>query len=130
MGSRTCCGGIAVGLSGRVIAAGLNRSPSTVAREIARNGGREAYRAVVADVAAYYRASRPKPSKLATNQELRERVSALLVEDWSPQQIAARLHLAQPGRAGVAGQPRDNLPGPIHAFAEGVRGEHVSPVAQ
>jgi IS30 family transposase len=88
--------GIAAGCSGRVIAAGLHRSPSTVAREIARNGGRESYRAVTADGAAYDRAKRPKPSKLASNELLRERVSALLVADWSPQQIAARLRLAHP----------------------------------
>ena len=36
--------GIAAGLSGRVIAGRLGRSPSTVAREIDRNGGRAAYR--------------------------------------------------------------------------------------
>lgn len=46
----------------------------------------QAHRAVVADSAAYDWA---EPSKLATNEQLRERVAALLVEDWSPQQIAA-----------------------------------------
>jgi len=51
---------------------------------------------VDADAAAYDRALRPKPSKLATNPELRERVSAKLAEDWSPQQIAARLRLQHP----------------------------------
>ncbi len=51
---------------------------------------------VDADAAAYDRALRPKPSKLATNPELRERVSAKLAEDWSPQQIAARLYLQHP----------------------------------
>jgi len=55
--------GIAAGLSGRVIAGRLGRSPSSVSREIERNGGRGAYRAVDADAAAYYRALRPKPSK-------------------------------------------------------------------
>ncbi len=49
---------------------------STVAREIDRNGGRDAYRAVDADAAAYDRALRPKPSKLATDPVLREQVSA------------------------------------------------------
>jgi len=88
--------GLAAGLSGRVIAGRLGRSPSTVSREVDRNGGRDAYRAVDADAAAYARARRPKPSKLATNPELRERVSARLVEDWSPQQIAARLRLQHP----------------------------------
>ena len=33
--------GLAAGLSGRVIARGLGRAPSTVSREIARCGGRE-----------------------------------------------------------------------------------------
>jgi len=58
--------GIAAGLSGRVIAGRLGRSPSSVSREIDGNGGRGAYRAL-----------RPKPSKLATNPALRERVAAL-----------------------------------------------------
>jgi len=88
--------GIAAGLSGRVIAGRLGRSPSTVSREIDRNGGRDAYRAVDADAAAYGRARRPKPSKLATDPVLRERVAAKLGEDWSPQQIAARLRLQHP----------------------------------
>jgi len=93
--------GIAAGLSGRVIADRLGRSPSTVSREIDRNGGRDAYRAVDADAAAYDRALRPKPSKLATNPALRERVSTQLVEDWSPQQIAARLRLQHPDEPGL-----------------------------
>jgi len=93
--------GIAAGRSGRVIADRLGRSPSTVSREIDRNGGRDAYRAVDADAAAYDRALRPKPSKLATNPALRERVRAKLVEDWSPQQIAARLRLQHPDEPGL-----------------------------
>ncbi len=88
--------GIAAGLSGRAIAGRLGRSSSTVSREIDRNGGRDAYGAVDADAAAYDRARRPKRSKLATDPVLRERVSAQLVEDWSPQQIAARLRLRHP----------------------------------
>jgi len=72
-----------------------------VSREIDRNGGRDAYRAVDADAAAYDRALRPKPSKLATDPVLRERVAAKLVEDWSPQQIAARLRLQHPDEPGL-----------------------------
>jgi len=49
-----CCG-----LSGRAIADRVGRSPSTVSRKIDRNGGRDAYRAVVADAAAYAWARRP-----------------------------------------------------------------------
>jgi len=61
--------GIAAGLSGRVIAGRLGRSPSTVSREIDRNGGRDAYRepGVDADATAYDRARRPNPSKLVNN---------------------------------------------------------------
>ena len=52
--------GIAAVDSARTIAETLGRSPSTIAREIARNGGRVAYRAARADAAAYVRARRPK----------------------------------------------------------------------
>ena len=80
--------GIAAGLSARTIARRIDRPSSTVSREIARNGGRDAYRALVADAAAFERARRPKPSKLAANTELRGVVAAKLADDWSPQQIA------------------------------------------
>jgi IS30 family transposase len=80
--------GIAAGLSARMIAGRIDRPPSTVSREIARNGGRDAYRALVADAAAFKRARRPKPSKLAANAELRDVVADKLDDDWSPQQIA------------------------------------------
>ena len=80
--------GIAAGLSARTIAGRINRPSSTVSREIARNGGRDAYRALVADAAAFERARRPKPSKLAANAQLRGVVAAKLDDDWSPQQIA------------------------------------------
>ena len=91
--------GIAAGLSARSIAARIDRSPSTVSREVARNGGRLAYRAVLADSAAFARARRPKSSKLATNPQLRDVVVAKLVEDWSPQQIAQWLRREHPGDA-------------------------------
>jgi IS30 family transposase len=80
--------GIAAGLSARTIARRVNRPPSTVSREIARNGGRDAYRALVADAAAFERARRPKSAKLAANPQLRGVVADKLDDDWSPQQIA------------------------------------------
>jgi IS30 family transposase len=80
--------GIAAGLSARAIAGRINRPSSTVSREIARNGGRDGYRALVADAAAFERARRPKSSKLAANPELRGVVADKLDDDWSPQQIA------------------------------------------
>ena len=59
-----------------------------VSREISRNGGRDTYRALVADAAAFERARRPKSSKLAANPKLRDVVADKLDGDWSPQQIA------------------------------------------
>jgi IS30 family transposase len=80
--------GVAAGLSARAIAGRIDRPSSTVSREIARNGGCDAYRALVADAAAFVRARRPKPSKLAANATLPGVVASKLDEDWSPQQIA------------------------------------------
>ena len=57
--------GIAVGRSIRQIAQGLGRAPSTVSREIRRNGGSQVYRANRADRRARERALRPKPCRLA-----------------------------------------------------------------
>ncbi len=56
--------GIAIGLSVRGIAEKLKRSPSTICREINRNGGYEHYRASQAEQAAWEKAKRPKPCKL------------------------------------------------------------------
>ena len=61
--------GIAAGRSIRRIAQGLGRSPSTVSREIRRNGGSSAYRASEADTCAWERALRPKPCRLARHAE-------------------------------------------------------------
>lgn len=81
--------GLTAGLSLRAIAAGLGRSPSTVSREVLADGGRRHYRAARADAAAWARASRPKPSKLAGRVALTDLVGDKLRLDWSPQQIAA-----------------------------------------
>jgi hypothetical protein len=62
--------GVAAGDSMRTIATALKRAPSTVSREIARHGGREAYRADAADKAAWTYARRPKRCRLATNRRL------------------------------------------------------------
>src|SRR4051794_3319114 len=59
--------GLAADESCRCIAARLGRAPSTVSREITRNGGRRHYRAARADAAAQERARRPKRCKLAGN---------------------------------------------------------------
>ena len=56
------------------------------------------YRAHLAEREALERARRPKPAKLAVNAELREWVQQKLMEDWSPEQISARLVAGFPGR--------------------------------
>jgi helix-turn-helix protein len=76
--------GVATGEPCRQIAARLGRAPSTVARELARNGGRGGYRAQAADAAAFRRAQRPKPAKLVTEPRLRAVVEAKLALRWSP----------------------------------------------
>jgi IS30 family transposase len=83
--------GLAAGEPCRQIAARLGRAPSTVARELARNGGRTCYRAQAADAAAFRRAQRPKPAKLALEPRLRAVVEAKLALRWSPEQIAGWL---------------------------------------
>lgn len=88
--------GLAAGHSQRRIATALGRPHSTIVREIARNGGRNDYRAHDADTAAYTRAKRPKPSKLATSPALREAVEQGLSLEWSPEQISHRLRLDHP----------------------------------
>jgi transposase, IS30 family len=85
--------GIAVGESGRAIARGLGRSPSTVCREIRAGGGRERYRAIGAERGARRRGRRPKPTKLSACPRLLAEVERGLEQGWSPRQISARLRL-------------------------------------
>jgi IS30 family transposase len=102
--------GIAAGESARVIAARLKRAPATISREIARNGGRTAYRAQTADAAAFERARRPKISLLAARPVLQARVEAGLALEWSPQQISHRLRLDHPDDAGMRVSHETDLP--------------------
>jgi len=88
--------GIVAGDSIRSIATSLGRAPSTVSREIHRNGGRRRYRANQGDQAAWQRAHRPKPCKLATNPALARIVAEKMQIGWSPQQIAGWLKRANP----------------------------------
>ena len=88
--------GIVAGQSIRWIATMLGRSPSTVSREIQRNGGRRRYRANKADEAAWQRAKRPKTCKLVENRSLARMVARKLKGLWSPEQIAGWLKYAYP----------------------------------
>jgi IS30 family transposase len=91
--------GLAGGRSCRAIAAGLGRAPSTVCREVARNGGGRRYRAARAEDRAWARGRRPKTAKLASHVELRAVVADRLALRWSPEQIAGWLRAQFPGRA-------------------------------
>ena len=88
--------GIVAGHSIRVIARTLGRAPSTISRELLRNGGRQHYRACQADQAAWHRALRPKRCKLVTNRALARIVAAKLRLLWSPEQIAGWLKHTYP----------------------------------
>lgn len=93
--------GIAAGRSIRWIARSLGRSPSTICREIGRNGGLRAYRATRADKQAWERALRPKRCRLALHGRLRWRVAQKLALQWSPQQIAGWLKRQHPDDPGM-----------------------------
>lgn len=83
--------GLACHHSIRQIARELSRSPSTVSREIQRNGGRSAYRANKADKIAWERALRPKACKLSARPLLCKVIASKLQEQWSPEQISGWL---------------------------------------
>ncbi|MCF8161271.1 MAG: IS30 family transposase [Polaromonas sp.] len=82
---------VVAGQSIRSIAILLGRAPSTISREINRNGGAGCYRATHADQAAWDRALRPKTCKLVANRKLANLVAGKLQCQWSPQQIAGWL---------------------------------------
>jgi IS30 family transposase len=87
---------VVAGHSMRSIAALLGRAPSTVSREIKRNGGQESYRASRADQSAWDRGRRPKTCKLAQNRALAHIVAGKLQLQWSPEQIAGWLKQTYP----------------------------------
>jgi IS30 family transposase len=87
---------VVAGHSMRSIATQLRRAPSTVSREIKRNGGQESYRASQADASAWDRGRRPKTCKLAQNRALAHLVAGKLQLQWSPEQIAGWLKQTYP----------------------------------
>jgi IS30 family transposase len=93
--------GLARGDSIRQIARVLGRPASTVSREVARNKGRDRYRAVDAEDRSRDRARRKQPCLLARNPHLRQVVAAKLSQDWSPEQIAGYLARTYPPGSGM-----------------------------
>ena len=89
----------------RQIAAELGRSPSTVSREIRRNGiplrgeaSRWTYRPHAAQRRAELRRPRPKPGKIGQHPELRDFIQDHLAKRWSPEQICHALRRRFPNR--------------------------------
>jgi IS30 family transposase len=83
--------GLVSGESVRATAKRLGRAPSSISREIRRNGGVARYRAAMADAQAWDRARRPKTCRLAMHPRLCSLVAEKLREDWSPEQISSWL---------------------------------------
>ena len=83
--------GVSAGLSIRAIARQLNRAPSAISREIARNGGAGHYRALEADERALQATLRPKRCLLELNRRLRYAVERKLCREWSPEQVSGWL---------------------------------------
>jgi len=88
--------GLAAADSLRTIAARISRSPSTVSREVARNHGRQSYRAGSAEQLALRRRRRPKPAKLTVHSKLWAEVVAHLELNWSPEQTSRFLKEEHP----------------------------------
>jgi IS30 family transposase len=84
---------LSAGLKIREIAVAINRSPSTVSREVHRNSdpASKRYLPHSAQRMAVQRRKRPKVGKLAGNDELRIVVQERLDKRWSPEQIARTL---------------------------------------
>ncbi|WP_103506447.1 IS30 family transposase [Streptomyces albidoflavus] len=87
----------------RTIAAELGRSPSTISREVRRNGAMWrssgwAYRPHAAQSRADARRPRPKPGKIGQNPELRDFIQDHLQRRWSPEQICQALRARFPDR--------------------------------
>ena len=83
------------GLSMRAIAVEIDRSPSTVSRELRRNRdpASEGYRPYAAQRLAVARRARPGRGKLVHDPVLRTFVTEGLDKRWSPEQISAALRV-------------------------------------
>ena len=83
----------------RAIAERLDRSPSTVSRELRRNRDPASgqYRPFTAHKLAAQRRARPRAGKVARDEALRQFVAERLEKRWSPEQICNALRREFPG---------------------------------
>jgi len=72
------------------IAEALNRSTSTLSRELSRNTGKRGYRYKQANDKAIMR-HKEKPKKVKLSDDIKALITTYLKQDWSPEQIAGRL---------------------------------------
>ena len=90
------------GVGVREIARRLDRSPSTVSREVRRNlrpHDSDRYDAVLAHARTRERARRPRHNRIGQDEQLRAVVQAKLELEWSPEQIARHLRHTYPSRS-------------------------------
>lgn len=109
------------GTSLRAIASQLNRSPSTLSREIRRNQvSRRNYCATQASAAYRHRRKRStKQRKIATNPLLCEVIESHLIEQkWSPEQISASLKNRYPNQHTMQVSP-ETIYAHIYAYPRG-----------
>lgn len=121
------------GLSVRAIAKRIGRAPSTVSRELRRNGRQGGYRPFEAHRKAVARRARHHRRRLETNRALRDLVAGKLGERWSPQQIARHLRARYPDEPGMRLCPESLYqaiyqPGFTLARPAKVVSEHRSPL--
>lgn len=88
--------GLAAKTTISAIALRLNRSTSTISREINRHGGIKNYRANIADQQAWKNAARPKLFRLFIQSNLKDIIMEKLQLKWSPEQIAGWLKQTYP----------------------------------
>ena len=87
------------GASIRAIARELGRPPSTISREIRRNGDADGrYRPHRAEQAARARMCRPRLRRIAVDTVLAGVVAGLLAQRWSPEQVAHELRVLFAGQ--------------------------------